>query len=64
MAEVVRQGDRLDEVLVEPEHACEGARDLGHFEGVREPGAVVVVGLGDEDLRFACQPASRPRISW
>ena len=57
MAEVVRQGDGLGQVFVEAELAGDGAADLGHFQGVRQAGAVVVVGLGDEHLRLVHQPA-------
>ena len=59
MAEVVRQGDGFGQVFVEAEAARDGAADLGDFQGMREAGAVMVVGLGDEDLRLVHQPAKR-----
>ena len=40
-----------------PELAGDGPADLGDFERVRQPGAVVVVGLGDEHLRLVHEPA-------
>ncbi len=62
MAKVVRQGDGLGQVLVESEAARDGAADLGDFEGVRQACAVVVVGLGDEYLRFVHEPTEGGRV--
>ena len=42
MAEIVRQRQRLGQILVEPQRAGERARDLRHFQRVGEPGAVMV----------------------
>ena len=55
--EVMGQTDRFGEALVEAQRAGDGAADLGHFDAVRQAGAVVVVEAGGEDLRFAFQPA-------
>ena len=59
MAQVVQEGDRLGQVLVEAELAGDGAADLGDFEGVRQAGAVVVAGLVDEHLGLVHEPAKR-----
>ncbi len=50
VTEVVPQPDRLDQVLVQPERAADGAGNLGDFEGVRQASPVVVAGGSDEDL--------------
>ena len=54
--------DRLRQVLVQPERACDAARDGRRLERVRHP-RPVVVSLGvDEDLRLALQTAERLRV--
>src|SRR4029079_8274937 len=55
MAEVVAEADRLDEVLVQPERARDGAGDPGRLERVRQAGAEVVALGVDEDLRLVAQ---------
>ncbi len=57
MAEVVRQRQRLREILVEPEGTRDRARDLLHLERMREPCAVMVAFVEDEDLRLVLEPA-------
>src|SRR4029079_5046539 len=59
MAEVVAEADRLDEVLVQPERARDGAGDPGRLERVRQAGAEVVALGVDEDLRLVAQPPER-----
>ena len=59
VAEVVAERDRLGELLVQPQHLGDGARDLRHLERVRQPRAVVVAGRGEEDLRLVLQPPER-----
>ncbi len=59
MAEIVRQRQRLGEVLVEPERARQRAGDLRDFERMGEPGAVVVALVIDEHLRLVRQPPER-----
>ncbi len=56
VAQVVRQGDGLGQILVESEPAGDGSADLRDFEGVRQARAVVVVGLRDEHLCFVHEP--------
>ena len=57
VTEIVAETDGLDEVLIEAERPTDGAGDLRHFEGVGEPGAVVVAGGSDKDLGLVHQPA-------
>jgi hypothetical protein len=63
VAEVVRQRDGLDQVLVERRSAarCERA-DLRHLERVRQPGAEQVALVVDEDLRLVLEPAERGAV--
>src|SRR6185437_5944193 len=62
MAEIVREGERLGEVLVETEHPRDRARDLRDFEAVGQPGAVMIALVVDKDLRLVLQPAKRGRM--
>src|SRR5215213_4797792 len=57
VTEIVAETNRLDEVLIEEERPADGAGDLGHLEGVGEPGAVVVTSGSDKDLGLVHQPA-------
>ena len=59
MAEVVRQRQRLGQVLVEAERAGERAGDLSDFERMGQPGAVMVALVIDEDLGLVGEPAER-----
>ena len=62
VAEIVRQRQRLGEVLVEAERARDGAGDLRDFETVRQPRAVMIALVIDEDLGLVLQPAERGRM--
>ena len=62
MAEIVRQRQRLGEVLVEAERARERAGDLGDFQRVGQPGAVMVALVIDEDLCLVRQAPERGRM--
>ena len=62
VAEVVAEGDRLGEVLVQPERAGGGPGDLAHLQRVREPDAVVVALGGDEHLGLVLQAPERLRM--
>jgi len=57
MAEIMGQRQRLGEILVETEPPRERAGDLCHFEGVSEPGAVMVAFVEYEDLRLVLEAA-------
>ena len=62
MAEVVGERQRFREILVEAERAGQGAGDLGHFQRVGQPGAVMVALVEHEDLRLVLEPAERGRM--
>ena len=57
MAEIVGQRQRLGQVLVEPERARERAGDLGDFQRMGEPGAVMIALVVDEHLGLVREPA-------
>ena len=62
MAEVVRQRQRLGQILVETQLARHRAGDLRHLEGVRQPGAVVIALVIQEHLRLVREAAERGRV--
>ena len=53
MAQVVREGDRFRQILVQAQATGDRSTDLGDFERVRQPSAMVVVDLTDQDLRLS-----------
>ncbi len=57
MTEVVGQGDRLGQVVVEAQGVGDGARDLRHFQRMGQPGAEVVALVGDEHLGLLLKAA-------
>ena len=59
MAEIMRQRQRLGEVLVEAELPGQRAGDLGHFERMGQPGAVVIALMEHEHLGLVLQAAER-----
>ena len=59
VAEIVAERDRLGQLLVEPQHLGDAARDLRDLERVRQPRAVVIAGRREEHLRLVLQPAER-----
>ena len=62
VAEVVGQREGLDQVFVQVERAGHRARDLRDLQAVRQPRAVMVALVVDEDLRLMDQPAERGRM--
>ena len=62
VAEVVRQRQRLGEILVEAERAGERAGDLADLDRMGEPGAVVVALVEDEDLGLVLEAAEGARM--
>src|SRR5437763_1799394 len=59
VAEVVPQTDRLHQVLVEPQRARDGARDLCDLQRVGEPRPVVVTLGRHEHLGLMLEPPER-----
>ena len=57
MAEVVRQRQRLGEILVEAELAGQRAGDLRHFQRMGQPGAVMVAFMEHKHLGLVLQAA-------
>ena len=57
MAEVVRQGQRLRQILIEPEGAGERAGDLADLDGMGQAGAEMIALMIDEDLGLVLEPA-------
>ncbi len=57
MAEIVRQRDRLGEVLVQAERAGQRPRDAGDLDGMGHPRPVMVARAVEEDLRLVLEPA-------
>ena len=59
---VVREGDGLDERNAQVGGPGDARGDLGHLDGVREPGAEVIVLGGDEDLALPREPPPFARV--
>ena len=57
VAQVVRQADGLDQVLVGAQRPGDGASDLRHLQRVGEAGAEVIAFVVDEHLRLVFQAA-------
>jgi hypothetical protein len=61
MTAVVPQGDRVGQGYVDADPTGDRGRDLGHFESVGQPGALVVAWIND-DLRLAGQAPERSGV--
>ena len=59
VAEIVAERDRFGQLLVQPQHLGDAARDLRHLERVRQPRPVVIAGRRKEHLRLVLQAAER-----
>ncbi len=62
VAEVVREADRFDEVLVQRQRARDGARDLRDLERMRETRAIEVALVVHEHLGLVDEAAERGRM--
>ena len=62
VADVVRQAQRLGQVLVQPQRAGDHPADLRHFQAVGQPDAVVIAIRRDKHLGLVAQPAERDRM--
>src|SRR5581483_10089113 len=62
VAEVVRQGDSLRQVLVQRQRAGHGAGDLRHLQRVGQARAEQVAFMVDEDLGLVLEAAERGRV--
>src|SRR5688500_3650133 len=63
VAEVMRQGDRLREILIQGERAGDRATDRGDFDGVRESRQQMIAGTIQKDLRLVLQSPKRARMN-
>jgi hypothetical protein len=59
MAEIMNQCHALGQILVQLESPGQRPGDLRHFDGVGQPGAVVVALMGNEDLGLVLEPPER-----
>ena len=55
MAQIMGQRQRLGEILIAAQRPRQGARDLRDFQRMRQPGAVLIAFMGDEDLGLFLQ---------
>src|SRR3546814_11986224 len=62
MADIVREAQRLGQILVEPERSRDRPPDLRDFEAVRQPDAKMVAVGRQENLRLVTQPAETDRM--
>ena len=62
VAEIVAEGDRLGEVVVEPERPGERAGDLRDFDRVGQAGAEMIALVVDEHLRLVGEAAEGGRM--
>jgi hypothetical protein len=62
MAEVVRQGQALGQLLVQTERARHAAADLRSLESVGQARTVVVALVDDEDLGLVLETAERGTV--
>ena len=59
VAKIMRQRQRLGEIVVKAQRTRQGAGDLADFNRMRQAGAVMVALVGHEHLAFVGQPAKR-----
>jgi len=62
MADVVRQRQRFGQILVQCQDGGHRARNLRHFDGVRQTVSEMVAQAGCEDLGLGFQPAEGARM--
>ncbi len=62
VAEIVRESQRFGQVFVQPQLPGDGARDLRHFERVRQPRPEVIAFVKQEHLRLVGQTPEGGRM--
>ena len=62
VAEIMREGHRLGEILVEPERTGERAGDLRHLDRMGQPRAEMIALVEEEHLRLVVEPAEGGRM--
>jgi hypothetical protein len=60
MSEIVRQHDRLGEILTEPQRPCDRTRDLSPLDRVGQTVSIVIVLEMNEDLGLELEPPKGP----
>jgi hypothetical protein len=55
MAKIMDQSHTLGKVFVELQRTRQGSGNLGHFDRMGQPGAIMIPVMGNEDLRFVFQ---------
>ena len=63
MPQVMRQTDRLGQILIAAQAARQRAPDLRHLHAMRQPVAIVVAFGIDKDLRLIFQATKRCRVN-
>ena len=63
VAEIVSERQGFGEILVQPERPADRSRNLRDFEAVRQPRAVVVAFMVNEDLGLMGQAAECGRMN-
>src|SRR5689334_3099898 len=64
MADIVRQRQRIRQVLTQAEHRRDGPSDLRNLDGVRKAVAEMVGESGGENLGFILKAAECPRVNY
>lgn len=63
VAEIMGEGKRFCQILIQPQIPCNGARQLPHFQRMGKARAVMVTLMVDEYLRFIFQPPERGGVN-
>ena len=63
MADIVHQRQHLHQLVVQPQLLRHGARDLRHFQRMREARAEMIGVAAGENLRLVLQPAKSARMN-
>jgi hypothetical protein len=56
MAQIMTQGDSLNQMIVQFQHQRNGAGDLRHLQDMGKARPVMIAGWGQKDLGFMFQP--------
>ena len=62
VAEIMRERDRLCQLLVQAQGARDRPSDLRHLDRVGQAGAEIIAFVFDKDLRLVFQPPKRARM--
>ena len=60
--QIVAQGDRLGQILIQAQRPRDGTGDLGYLEGMGQAGTVMIPFGRQENLRFVLETAERFRM--